>query len=345
VQIAFCQRRLANGEPERPEVPIVLRAAGHDVREIDDGDGLDFSGADIIWIQGNANWYPQICARLEPLRDDKIVRPRVILWHTEPLPPPRNYGLPRPRLHLREIAKIVLRDRRATDPYTNAARLRHLAKHKLVDVVVASSRMRHDYLTSCGITSHFIPLGYHVATHGSDLGLTRDIDVLFLGTMQVPRRRQLIAQLASAGVTVRIEGSWTNRGASWGEARTQLLNRTKILLNVSRHPGEFAGLRMILGMANGAMIVSEPLHRPEPYVAGTHYVESPLDQLASVIRHHLDHPEDRQRIANCGRQFVTEHLSIEQSVQRILDLADNAQGTGAAENLRATMTTTTASET
>jgi len=315
LRITVCQRRLANGELERPEVPAVLRAAGHHVRELDDGP-LDWTGDDLLWMQGNANWYPLITARLAAAGRR---RPRVVLWHTEPLPPPPTSGLPRPRLSLREIAKIALRDRRATDVYTNAARLRRLARAGLPDVLVVSARIRQDYLTGLGIASHFVPLGYDPGCHGRDLGLERDIDVLFLGTMQVPRRRRLVAGLRRAGVEVRTAGSWEGRDA-WGDARTTLLNRTKILLNLPRHPGELAGLRMLLGMANGAMVVSEPIVDPEPYVPDRHYVEAPPALLPGVVRHYLAHPDQRGRVAGEARCFVTTELTMQRSVGRILAL-------------------------
>lgn len=315
LRITVCQRRLANGEPERPEVTAALRTARHRVREVYDGP-LDWAGDDLVWIQGNASWYPRIAARLEAAGRR---RPRVVLWHTEPLPPPPRAELPRPRLSLREIAKIALRDRRATDAYTNAARLRRLVRAGLPDVLVASARIRQDYLAARGIASHFVPLGYHAESHGRDMGLERDIDVLFLGTMQVPRRRRLVAELGEAGVHVRTEGSWHD-GAAWGDERTRLLNRTKILLNLPRHPGEFSGLRLILGMGNGAMLVSEPMGGSEPYVPGRHYVEAPVAEMPAIIRHYLARPDERRRITAEAHRFVTAELTMRRSVERILAL-------------------------
>ena len=285
------------------------------MRETDDG-ALDWSGDDLLWIQGNAAWYPRVVARLLAGRRP---RPPVVVWHTEPLPAPARHGFPRSRLSLREMAKIALRDRRATDVYTNAARLERLAAARLPDVLVTSARIRQEYLAARGIASHFVPLGYHADFHGADLGLERDIDVLFLGTMQVPRRRRLVAELRAAGVHVRSEGSWHDLGA-WGEERTRLLNRAKILLNLLRHPGDFPGLRLILGMANGAMVLSEPMAEADPYVAGRHYVEAPVAEMPSTIRRYLSLPEERGRIAAEGRHLVTEELTMRRSVERILAL-------------------------
>jgi hypothetical protein len=271
---------------------------------------------DLVWIQGNANWYPRLCRQLQEAPN----RPKVVIWHTEPLPPPPESGLGRPRLSMREIAKILLRDRRATDPYTNAARLRRLGRMGLPDVLAVSSRGRQTYLASRGVQSEFVPLGYSPQVHGKDLRLERNIDVLFLGQM-VRRRKKLVAQIAQAGVTMRAEGSWSSP-ATWGQNRTELLNRTTILLNLSRFPGEFAGLRLILGMCNGAMVISEPMYRPDPFVPGEHYIEAAAGQMPQVIRYYLDHPAERQKIVEQARRFVTQELTLQRSLQRIMELVD-----------------------
>lgn len=315
VRIAYCQRTLATGRAERAGVPLELCDLNHEVFDGDDALS-DFQAVDLIWLQGNANWYPNICRGLTA----QAARPMTLVWHTEPLPPPPQSGLPRPRLSIREVAKILLREPRATDPYTNARRLRRLHKAGLPDVLVVSSRGRQAYLASQGIPSHFVPLGYHPAKHGEDRGLERDIDVLFLGQM-LRRRKKLIRRLVASGVAVRGEGSWF-KGPTWGEGRTVTLNRTKILLNLSRFAGEFAGLRLILGMANGAMVVSEPIRLPEPFIPGTHYIEAPVEQMPVVLRHYLDHPDQRRQIAAQGRQFVTHELTLQRSVQRILQIVD-----------------------
>jgi hypothetical protein len=315
-RIIFCQRGLVAGGSERHEVVCELRALGCDPLSTDDAP-LDLAGVDLVWIQGNANWYPRVCRQLEEAPN----RPTVAIWHTEPLPPPPESGLGRPRLGMREIAKILLRDRRATDPYTNVKRLRQMKAAGLPDVLAVSSRARQAYLASRGIQCEFVPLGYAPQVHGEDLGLERDVDVLFLGQM-VRRRKELVRKITAAGAAIRTEGSWSNH-ATWGHSRTELLNRTKILLNLSRFPGEFAGLRLILGMCNGAMVVSEPIYRPEPFVPGEHYIEAPSEQMPQALRYYLDHAEERQKIVERARRFVTRELTLRRSLQRILELADS----------------------
>jgi len=313
LRITLCQRRLANGRAERPELTVELRALGHEVLETDDA-GIDLGACDLVWIQGNANWYPHVCRQLSAVAR----RPVSVIWHTEPLPPPTASGLPRPRLELREIAKIVLRDRRATDVYTNFSRLRQLAARGLPDYLVVSGRARQEFLAEHGIVAHWVPPGYSL-DHGRDLGLERDIDVLFLGTLDVKRRRHALKRLEEAGLNITVEGSWYDSRA-WGENRTRLLNRAKILLDLQRYPGELSGLRLILAMANKCLVVSEPIYDSSPFLAGEHFVIAPLQQMPQVVRHYLGHPGERQRIVEAGYRFVTEELTLWRAVTRVLEL-------------------------
>ena len=112
---------------------------------------------------------------------------------------------------------------------------------------------RREFLAERGISAHWVPLGYD-ASRGYDMGLPRDIGVLFLGTLNVPRRRQILERLRSRGVNLAVMGSPSDP-ACWGENRTRLLNRTKILLNLARSPGQLPDTRRILGMANRALVI------------------------------------------------------------------------------------------
>lgn len=271
----------------------------------------------VLLILGNAAWFPKLCGQVERL--PAAARPLVAVWHGEPLPPPKISGLPRPRLHLREVTKIALRDPRATDPYTNAHRLRRLHRHGLPDVLAVSTPERKDYLAELGIEAHWIPLGYRRG-YGHDLGLERDIDVLFLGAGDVPRRKHAIRTLRRKGIDVLELGGWDKGRGLWGEKRTGVLNRTRILLNFARQPAQLSGMRLIIGMANKALVVSEPIWKPDPFVPGKHFVQAPLAEMPDVIRHYLAHEEERRQITEEAYRFVTQELRWEDSISRLAEL-------------------------
>jgi glycosyltransferase involved in cell wall biosynthesis len=298
----------------------LIAEAGYRVTVANDDDFV-FDSADIVWFQGNVNWFPRARSHLERLNNHS--RPFTLTWHTEPLPFPKHSGFPQPRLTLREMAKIILRDPRATDSWTNSRRIAQLVRSGVLDLCVVSSRSRQSYLKQKQIPAEFVPLG-HDPRMGRDLERVRDIDVLFIGTLDDSRHRKAIRFIRSHGIEVHAAGSWTNE-AYWGESRTELINRAKIFLNVQRHPGQYSGLRMLLGMANRSMVVSEPVHDPFPYEPGVHYVNAPLEQMPETILKYLSDHSARAAIADAGHYFVTTQLTMEKSVAAILDHVSRLQ--------------------
>lgn len=298
-----------------------LANLGCDLREVPDG-GLEIGDGRVVWLSGSANWYPRSLRQL--LGVPRESRPRVVVWHAEPLPLPSGAPFPRQRLHARELAKILLRDNRATDPYTNSFLLRRLARAGLPDVLVVVAPDMAEFLAERGLGAETVPFGYDLS-FGSDLGLERDIDVLFLGALEVPRRKRLIRRLQHEGVAVRAVGDWHDP-TYWGENRTRLLNRTKILLNLSRYPGQSSGYRLILGMANGCLVVSEPMYRPEPFVPGTHFVSAMVDEMPALVEHYLGHEKERRKLARRGFEFVTQEATMTRAVVRILTLLEAELG-------------------
>jgi hypothetical protein len=219
-------------------------------------------------------------------------------------------------LHARELTKVLLRDDRRVDPRSNVRAIRRMRSHGLPDVLAVSTLERREFLAEHGIGSVFVPIGYDESL-GTDLGLERDIDVLFLGSLVVPRRKRILRRLRQAGVDVVALGSWRDP-ALWGEGRVRLLNRTKILLNLPRHPGLLSGLRMLLGMANKALVLAEPIYDPTPYRPGTHYVSAELDDFPEAIARALADDAERRRIVDAAYDFVTTELTLSASVASIL---------------------------
>jgi hypothetical protein len=271
-----------------------------------------------LWMEGSPVWYRHVFRAVRALPRD--LRPYVVFWHSEPLPPPRASGLPRPRLHARELAKIVLRDERVADPYSNARALRQLTAEGLVSLLLISTGGAHEFLAEQQIDATFVPLAL-LPEDGRDLGLARDIDVLFLGALDVPRRRRLVRELRRHGAPVVALGGWGADGY-WGERRTQLLNRTKILLNFPRHPGLLSGRRMLIGMANKALVLAEPIYRPDPYRPGVHFVSSEIGEMPATIAAYLADDARRLTVAEAGHDFARSELTLERTIRRILALID-----------------------
>jgi glycosyltransferase involved in cell wall biosynthesis len=299
-----------------PIAAEILRRLGFDARLVVE-DEIDLSPDRIVLARGSPLWYRRALRRLDSLQPS--TRPCLIIWHTEALPMPSAAGLPSELLTVRELAKIALRDSRINDQYSNARYLRRLSSQGIATVVAVANRSYQAYLAEHGISTEFVPVGYH-PSYGRLLGLVRDIDVLFLGEYRVRRRRHILRRLKREGTDVVLLGSQSPTRGYWGDARTELLNRTKVLLHLPRYPGHLSD-RILMGMANGALVVSEPMYLPDPYEPGVHYVESSVDQMAETVRRYLADEESRQRITDAAYRFVTQELRLEGTYARLMELA------------------------
>jgi hypothetical protein len=254
--------------------------------------------------------------RVSRRRDDRS--PRFIWWLDEN---PIAWGLPRlvssicSRVRL--LADDVLAHQRfapssffpETRWYLTGHRFRIYGelmwahRHGLPDVLAVTSARRVGWLRALGIEGIFVPTAYG-PSHGRDLGLARDIPVAWVGFTRHSRERRdrLLARLAE---------DLSRRGIAvhrfdklWDQERTEVLNRTKILLNLLRHPRDFTGHRLLLGAANKALVVSEPMDE-EPLRPGRHMIQAPVDALADRVIYYLEHEDERRQITEAAYELVT----------------------------------------
>ena len=231
---------------------------------------------------------------------------------------PRSAGIPLPSLSVRELAKAVLKDIRATDVYTNLAGLTKLSKKQWPDLLMVSSQAWQESLAERGIAAHWVPYGY-APEYGAPTSGPRDIEALFLGALNVPRRSKAIRQLRRSGIDLVTPGSWSDK-TYWEKERTRLINRSKAFINIQRYAGEISAHRLILGMANKSLVISEPIYKPAPFIPGEHYVEAEVGNMPATLDFYRTQPEERARIVDRAYSFVSEELRMEASISRILAL-------------------------
>jgi len=188
-------------------------------------------------------------------------------------------------------------------------------------VLAITSRWTADFLRARG----FDPIVAYLGSHpdwGADLKLERDIPVLWLGKIAADRRRHLLkrirAELRSRGVEILMIDGVENPYV-FGEERTALLNRTKIVLNLLRERWDDNSLRYYLAAPNRALIVTEPTLPHTPFLHGVHLIEAPIEQMADTICYYLSHDEDRRRIVDQAYQLVTTELTMKRAVGRIIE--------------------------
>ena len=190
-----------------------------------------------------------------------------------------------------------------------------------LDRVVVSTIQKQRYLASRGIPADFAPTGLSDA-FGANRHVDRDIDVLFLGDIdKVPGRRRKLTSLEAAITAAGYRFEKATRG-QFGEARTRLLNRTKIILHLHNIPWDTPWKRWFIATANGAMVASENLSVPEPFVPGVHYVEAPFDSLAETILDLLGQPERIRDIAATCQSFVRTNMQTPDMLRVVLNGGD-----------------------
>lgn len=149
----------------------------------------------------------------------------------------------------------------------------------------------------------------------------RDIPVLWLGKTGSKRRKRLLHQirgeLSAHGIEIMVVDGVENPFV-WGEERTKLLNRTKIALNLLREPWDDNSLRYFFTAENHVLVVSEPSLPHSPFLPGIHIVEAPTEQIPETICYYLSHDEERKKITDSAKQLVTNGLTLENSLSKIL---------------------------
>ena len=174
-----------------------------------------------------------------------------------------------------------------------------------------------------GLPAVFVPWGTAASWH-ADLGLDRDIDVLWMGKRRNKRRSNLLdqvrAELEARGRRMYVADDVENPFI-FGETRTRFLNRARITLNVlTTWYVSTLGHRFHMAAGNRSLVVSEHTlpHCPF-YEPGVHYVSAHPKDLAEAILYYLDHEREREAIVENAYRLVTETLTFRHSIEAIMD--------------------------
>lgn len=245
----------------------------------------------------------------------RIARSSVLDHLRYPLRPLKDMPLPGPLARARTSAWIERQ--RAV----NLREFERLARS--VDRMVVTSRDRRAALLEYGLSAEVVPYGYSAAEAGPitlpDRG-DRDLTFVSLGTPHSPlaRRRAVVERWVERWRAE--EPRLTVLAGVWGQERGDLLRRSRVVVSVARIPGEFSGIRLVLAIAAGAVVVSEPMTDPFPFVAGVHFVEAPLEGLLDAARELCADEPRRRRIAVAGQALLIGELSMARCLSRALGL-------------------------
>ena len=186
-----------------------------------------------------------------------------------------------------------------------------------VDRLVVTSRDRRAALAAHGLDAVAIPFGYAEAVAGPIAAPAqpgRDLAIVTLARLH-PRmvgRQSVVHAWQEEEPRLRILEN------VWGAERNALLRRSKVVLNISRTPGDFIGLRIVLALAAGAVVVTEPLADPFPFVPGGNFVQAPVTELLDAARELIADEPRRRRIAEAGQALLTQELPMARCLSRAL---------------------------
>ena len=183
--------------------------------------------------------------------------------------------------------------------------------------IYAGVNVRH------GLPTVYVPWGTPPKWH-ADLKLHRDIDLLWMGARRSNKRVAIVDrirdELIQRNKVVYIADGEENPYI-FGNYRTEILNRSKICLNLlpAWYFNSFA-FRFHIAAGNRAMVISEPIldHCPD-YVEGEHYIAAEVDQLIETIVYYLENEKERSRIADNAYKLVTTQMTFQHSVNAILE--------------------------
>lgn len=153
---------------------------------------------------------------------------------------------------------------------------------------LSNTRMKH------------VPIGYAPVLTRIPKAVNQDIDVLIYG-MSGPKRLAAFHQLSLAGMTTLFVSGL------YGEARDQLISRSKIVLNVNLHEQsqifEIARVSYLLANRKAVVALKDPLTFVEDDVgAGVRFTT--LEGLAADCRRILDDEAARVSLENSGFEII-----------------------------------------
>lgn len=163
----------------------------------------------------------------------------------------------------------------------------------------------------------------------NDPGLVRDIDVLFVGNSSYSERQRYLNHLATRGFNLVVRGGRNGHPIGVHEY-VNLIQRAKISLNFSLTSENVPQLkgRPFESMLCGAMLMESRNHVnwiERWYMPGIHFVSFDSEgALENLVRHYLEHEEERLKIAQNGWRRTNEwynNIAWWETIFRTLNIA------------------------
>src|SRR4051794_16370263 len=128
---------------------------------------------------------------------------------------------------------------------------------------------------------------------------------------------QVRDDLAASGIDLVVPSS-----PVFGARRSELLNRSKTILNLRSNTWHPELIRFVLAAACGTAVVTDPpVSYMEPFVADEHFAVGEIADLADVLRGLALDDRARSRITRNAADLVTQRMKMVDTAHRILEHA------------------------
>lgn len=318
-----------------------LRENGCDGRVYFYDSEWDFNKCDFIISYGPMTPMGLMIERLLRMRSRL---PPLVFWFTEPIPPPNSnllmtYYLAKIRFSLEKYYGPILssrlkKNRILMSVLKPAGRLRilgemiKLKEEGILRLLCVFTKTIENFFKKYNFPVVQIPFGYH-PLFGKNMNLERDIDVTFIGSTFDHRRKKIVKiideELNKRGIRFIIKDGSVERGSVYGQERTILLNRTRIVLGIMRQPWDDQVFRFLHAAPNGAMLLSEKILTTSlgPLIPDEHIGMMELSRIVDAIEFYLQKPEEILRITRNASELISSRLSIKETVAGVLAALDN----------------------
>ncbi len=106
----------------------------------------------------------------------------------------------------------------------------------------------------------------------------------------------------------------------YGEELNRMQNMSIIGINCHTEGIPAIENRIQAMLASGLFVLSEPLSHNDCFVPGVHFIEfTDANELIHKAKYYLEHEEEREAIAQAGREFVVKNLAAKIKWPRLID--------------------------
>lgn len=189
---------------------------------------------------------------------------------------------------------------------------------RIFDCVITTQRDYLDALRRELVTVHWLPWGVDPRQF-CDRGMTRDLDIVFAGTVEDrPRRRAMLDYLGAYFKIEVLSGRWYPPAEI-----SDYFSRARIVVN---EPicGE-VNFRVFEAMATGAMLLTENVAQGLSglFSDGEHLVTFTPENLLSKASYYLANPVERERIAAAGKSEVLSHHTLAERARKLVEILES----------------------